>query len=107
MTLTERLEELGNGFRGLGIPSSHYFRPVKDAPMLIWAEDGSVGFRGDNKTEEQLVSGTVDYFTNVEYDRNVDTIQFFLNRVCSHWSLRSVQYEDETNLIHVEWEWVY
>ena len=36
----------------------------------------------------------------------VDTIQDALNGIenCG-WRLESVQYEDETNLIHFEWTW--
>lgn len=106
MTLTERLHSVGSAFNALGIPSTHYWHPVKDAPLLIWAEDGSVGFHSDNRTAEQMVTGTVDYFTHTEFDTNIDSIQTMLDGFMSSWSLNSVQYEEETNLIHYEWEWV-
>ena len=45
----------------------------------------------------------VDYFTQTEYDPNIDKVQQALNSVCSNWILNSVQYEDDTKLIHYEW----
>lgn len=105
MTLTEKLRSIGEGFSGLGIPSTHYWHPVKDAPLLIWAEDGSVSFHSDNKMAEQSITGSCDYFTKVEFDPNIDSIQFFLDSNASSWNLESVQYEEETNLIHYEWKW--
>lgn len=83
----------------------HYFRVVKDVPYCIWAEDGE----GDslwtsNHQSEQVITGTIDYFTRVEFDENVTNIQNALNDIenCG-WQLNSIQYEDDTNLIHYEW----
>ena len=83
----------------------HYWRPRLQAPYLIWAEEGE----GDslwtsNHLQEQIITGTVDYFTKTELDPIVDTIQEKLNGVESlGWNLEAVQYEDETNLIHYSW----
>lgn len=83
----------------------HYWRPRLQAPYLIWAEEGE----GDslwtsNHLQEQVIKGTVDYFTKTELDPIVDTIQEKLNGVESlGWNLEAVQYEDETNLIHFSW----
>ena len=83
----------------------HYWRPRLQAPYLIWAEEGE----GDslwtsNHLQEQVIKGTVDYFTKTELDPIVDTIQEKLNGVESlGWNLEAVQYEDETNLIHYSW----
>ena len=83
----------------------HYWRPVTSAPVCIWQEDGEGGsIRMDLKEREQAITGTVDYFTKDEFDGNADKIQKALNRVCSNWSINSVQYESETKLIHYEWE---
>jgi hypothetical protein len=35
----------------------------------------------------------------------LDNIQAALNSLRIPWRLNSVQYEDETNLIHYEWTW--
>jgi len=81
----------------------HYWRPVISAPMCIWAEDGENSFRSDFRQREQGITGTVDYYTKDEFDANVDKVQTALNSVCSNWQINSVQYEDDTKLIHYEW----
>lgn len=84
----------------------HYWRASVTPPYLIWAEDGEDGsFDADNKKREQQIHGTADYFTRTEFDATVDGIQNALANISCGWRLRSVQYEDETGLIHYEWEW--
>lgn len=82
----------------------HYFRPQQNPPYCIWAEDSENGVGADNSKAEQAPRGTVDYFTKNEFDGNIDTIQTALDS-CAAWYLNSVQYEDDTNLIHYEWVW--
>ena len=85
----------------------HYKRPGKNKTQyVVWQEDGS-GTDGwfNNHMGEQQIHGTIDLFTLQEYDILVDEIQERLNRLSAGWSLQLVQYEDETNLIHYEWEW--
>lgn len=91
-----------------GLRVYHYWRPRLDAPFCIWAEDGEASaLSAGNRKREQAISGTVDYFTRTEYDPKVDAIQEALNGVEGlGWALNSVQYEDETNLIHFEWSFV-
>ena len=83
----------------------HYWHPRLEAPFCIWAEDGEGdSLHSNNIKSEQVISGTIDYFTKIEYDTNVDLIQETLNNAeCLAWQLNSVQYEEETNLIHYEW----
>lgn len=84
----------------------HYWHPRLEAPFCIWAEEGE----GDslwvsNHLQEQVITGTVDYFTKTELDPMVDYIQSALNSVeLLGWKLDSVMYEDETNLIHYSWD---
>lgn len=83
----------------------HYYRAVTDVPVIIWQEDGEgESLHSNNLKEEQNVEGTVDFFTKTEFDPIVDAIQDALNPVCA-FTLNSVQYESETNLIHYEWIW--
>ena len=76
-----------------------------EPPFCVWAEDGENGFNAGNRKAEQAITGTVDYYTLREYDPAVDNIQTALNSLRIPWQLNSVQYEDETNLIHYEWTW--
>jgi hypothetical protein len=82
----------------------HYHKPEAiKAPYIIWAEDGEGdSFHSGNHKSEQLIQGVVDYYTLREFDATVDLIQAALNGVCA-FSLDSVQYEDETKLIHYHW----
>ena len=114
MTLQQKLERVGAALVG-GLASSecgvyHYWRPMMQAPFCVWAEDGEASQLGaDNLKAEQAVYGYIDYFTKTEYDANIDAIQAALQelagQIAFYWRLDSVQYEDETNLIHYQWEW--
>lgn len=98
-----RLKEFGAGLAKV-VRAYHYWRPVQNVPYAIWQEDGEENsFDGNNVKQEQQIHLTVDYFTKTEFDTNVDAIQDYLNSTCG-WRLMSVDYEDETNLIHYEWE---
>ena len=90
-----------------GLAVYHYWHPRLQAPYCIWAEDGE----GDslwtsNHKKEQIITGTIDYYTKTDFDPMVDTIQEKLNEIENlGWSLASVMYEDETGLIHFSWDW--
>lgn len=88
-----------------GLTVYHYWHPRLNAPYCIWAEDGEGNsLDGDNHKAEQVIRGTIDYFTRKEFDETVEIIQENLNTTEDvGWVLNSVQYEDETNLIHYEW----
>ena len=83
----------------------HYWHPRLEAPYCIWAEEGEGdSIWASNHLHEQVIAGSVDYFTKLEFDPVVDEIQEKLNEVeCLGWQLESVLYEDETNLIHFTW----
>lgn len=106
-SLQSKLEKVGTALHSqLGDIVFHYWRPITTGPMCVWAEDGEGNsFRSDRIEREQALTGTVDYFTQEEFDANLDKIQTALNTVCSNWSINSVQYEDATGLIHYEWSW--
>lgn len=84
-------------------PCTHYLRSVSTTPFVVWQEDADNSTRADNAVEEQAISGTIDLFSRIEYDPAIDVVQDFLNRYGCSWYLSSVQYEDDTNLIHHEW----
>lgn len=85
------------------VPCTHYLRAGSSAPFVVWQEDADNSNRADNAVEEQAISGTIDLFSRIEYDPAIDKIQTFLNSYGASWYLNSVQFEDETNLIHHEW----
>lgn len=83
----------------------HYWRQVSKKRYIIWAEDGEENSLNlDNKKAIQQVTGTIDLFTQTEYDPIADEIQEGLNELEIGWTLLDVNYEEETKLIHWEWE---
>lgn len=107
MTLSQKLNALSSTYTGItGVTSYHYWRPQMNAPFIVWAEDGGEGLTTGNHIGEQAVTGTTDYYTKTENDSTIDSIQDAQNAVEGlWWSLNSVQYEEETGLIHFEWRW--
>lgn len=85
----------------------HHFDRPKDKPKhwIVWQEDGEAeSFYGDGRKGEQQARGTIDCFTKIEYDPLLDEIQDALEAAPNiAWNLESVQYEDDTKLIHYEW----
>lgn len=85
----------------------HYKRPSDTTkPWIVWQEDGEgQSFDSGNRKSEQQIHGTIDCYSLTEYDPLFDEVQDALNVVSNvGWNLASVQYEDDTNLIHYEWE---
>ena len=107
MTLNDKLKSIRDAFAGAAENVYHYWRERKMFPCIVWQEDGEDSFGANNQKAEQAVSGTLDYFTKTEFDPTVDEIQHIFGTLGVSWKLNSVQYEDETNLIHYEWAWVY
>lgn len=84
----------------------HYRRPPRPKKSyIVWAEDGEEdSFEAEDRKGEQQLHGTIDYYAFFEFDEKVDMIQEALNDAGIGFRLNSVQYEDETNLIHFEWD---
>lgn len=72
---------------------------------IVWAEDSARdGLYADNILIEQVIQGTIDYFTHQEYDPVLHEIQEKLDSaewLC--WYLNSIQKERDTGYTHYEW----
>lgn len=109
MQLSQKLKLVRNALTAVSTKVSHYKRPPNVDGWIIWQEDSESGsFKAGNHLAEQQIHGTVDYYTKTEYDQTCDDIQTALDASSRiGWMLSSVQYEDETGLIHYEWDfWV-
>lgn len=80
----------------------HYEAFKKTDQYIVWAEDGGYNGYGDNKSTTRVITGTVDYFTKVEADPEVEDIQTALDSIDIAWSMNSIQYEDDTGYVHYE-----
>lgn len=114
-SLTNNLKQVKNALLTVkdanekAVPCYHYVRPENvEKNYIVWAEDGEeTSFDADNVKQEQKLHGTIDYFTQKEFDEVCDNIQTALNSAGIGFRLYSVQYEDDTKLIHYEWAfWV-
>lgn len=82
----------------------HYTAPKNGAvPYLVWAEDTRSDFIADNKHVEAGIEGTIDFFTRTENDPLKEAVEAVLNDLPIGWYLNSIQYEEDTGLIHFEW----
>lgn len=84
----------------------HYEAAEQTEKYIVWAEDGEGNsLHAGNQKTEQVIQGTIDYFTKEEGDLTVDKIENALSIDEISFYLNSVQYEDETGFIHYEWIW--
>lgn len=74
-----------------------------EVPYAVWAEDTRMDFEADGQHIEIAWQGTIDYFTRDEDDDGVDDIEEMLSDLDIPWHLNSVQFDEETNVIHYEW----
>lgn len=107
MSLQSKIKQIGTALsNALGSNVHHYFRPDGECPSCVWQEAGEdLSFYASNIKQEQTIRGTVDYYTQTEFDANADIIQTALQSIGAAWVLESVQYEAETKMIHYEWSW--
>lgn len=101
-------DELVNALKLTGIPFAEYAWDTRpDGAFGVIAIDGEAdSLQADDHMVNQAPQGTVDLFTPDSDRDQMALIQETLNSFdgCA-WYLNSVQYEDETRLLH--WEWVF
>ena len=84
----------------------HYFAGPNTAPPYItWLEDGDNDLNAGNAHAERCYTGSTHLFTKNEDDPLFERIPAALESIGASWYLNSVQYEDDTGLIHYEWYW--
>lgn len=105
MTLQQKLKRFGESLADLAPNVYHYHRRQKDFPCVIWQEEGPASFYLDDQLSESAPAGSLDYFTQEEFDPAVDEIELTLAALGISWRLNSIQYEEDTGLIHYEWLW--
>lgn len=75
-------------------------------PYIVWAEDSqSDSLHGDGKMINQTIEGTIDLFSKTPDDPMIKQIQSALNAAGIGFRLNSIQFEQDTRIIHHEWVW--
>lgn len=104
-SLTSLLSEPITIFGPLGYVY-HYQKPAEiEAPYAVWQEFNEESFNSDNAKNERVLNGTIDFYSLEEADTKLDEIEEALMQMGATWQLSSVQFEEDTNLIHHQWEW--
>ena len=102
------LEPLSAALAALTERCYHYYAmPGTTPPYIVWAEDGDNDLSADNVHAERCFEGTVDLFTREEGDDLIEAVPSALEGVGAAYYLNSVQYEEDTGLLHFEWVWQY
>lgn len=100
------LETLQAALAGLTESAYHYFaQPNAQPPYIVWAEDADNDLLADNVHAERMYQGTIDLYTNADADPLTQSILAALETIGAAYYLNSVQYEEETGLVHFEWVW--
>lgn len=108
MSLNQKLTRIYIALNGIqGAKVYHYAKAASaKAPYVVWQEDATNEFKTGNRRGEYQVHGTIDIFSSKEFDALFDDVPAALDGIASV-NLNSVQYEDDTKLIHYEYEfWV-
>lgn len=105
MTFQDKLKAFSDAVSNIPGEVFHYRRAKLSPPYTVWQEDSEDALSADNSVAEQSPSGTLDYYTKEEFDPRVDEIQIVLSGIPASWYLNSVQYEEDTGIIHYEWVW--
>lgn len=104
MNLTIKLKKVRDALNNINVSVCHYDGADKSKDYIVWAESGEAdSFHSDNRKDDQVITGTIDFFTKTEYSSVIDDIQEELNNANISFSLNSVQFEEETRFIHYEW----
>lgn len=96
--------ELLGALQASGIPFAAYkWDRAPQAPYgIVQLEGGADTVPGDDRILLQAVRGSVDLFAPTYSAEWPEAVQAAMAGVVA-WQLNSVQYEDDTRLIHYEW----
>lgn len=101
------MQKLLTALTNIGYPYAHFaFVKAPDSTYIIWGEEDVEPLRAGMKQAERIIHGYVDLFTRDDSTTIVSTVETELNKIegFSFW-LNSIQFEEETGLIHYEWKW--
>lgn len=98
------MDDLISALAATELPFAHFgwsHAPAGD--YGVYAEDGANDLIAGNAHAERVVEGTVDWFTRDDTLAAKATIETALTSAGCAWYLNSIQFEDDTGYIHIEW----
>jgi hypothetical protein len=106
LNLNEKLRYFAEVLSNTTDRAWHYVKPERERfPYAIWTEYSEEGsLPANNRKKYQPVAILLDYFTQTEFDPEIDRIQDALNSAGRiQFELTDIQYEEETAVIHYSW----
>lgn len=85
--------------------SVSHMQRLKSKRYFVWQEDGVNDLLASNKHVERAVTGYTDLFTTMEFDPWANAFEKSLTDYEIAWSLRDIQYEEDTGITHYTWDW--
>lgn len=74
-------------------------------PYVIYGVDGEEQLKADNRISLHIDQGYIDLYTTDAKDKLIKAIPEALDINEISFKLNSVQFEEETGLLHYEWRW--
>lgn len=105
------ISQFGSGLNAIekGPPFVHFsWDPAPDTDFGVYAEEDESLFRSDNRHSEKTTLVYVNLYTRDDTGATKDKIETYFNSLMNGentlgWYVNTIQYEDETRFIHVEW----
>ena len=82
-----------------------HFERMQSKRYFVWQEDGDNDLSADGVHAEKAVTRFTDLFTTVEFDPWAEALGDSFDQYGIFWTLRDVQYEEETGITHYTWDW--
>lgn len=101
------MDEILVELKKLGAFAAYAWSPAPADNYGVIAIDGQNAFRAGDKLAEKVPEGTIDWFTRSPASTMPGEVESLLDRLGASWYLNSVQYEEDTGLLHYEWVWQY
>lgn len=103
--------DLGDGLNAVknGLRFAHFsWDPAPNADYGVYAEDDESLFRADNRHGEKTTIAYVNLFTRDQTGLTKFLVERYFNQlmdgpVTFGWYVNTMQYEEETRYIHIEW----
>lgn len=103
ITFAELLQALNT--TGIQFAAFAWAAPPQTEAWGVVSIDGGFGLAGDDTHAEDALEGTIDLFTRRLDASHFTTVKSCLQGLDFCYRLNSVQYEQDTRLLHYEWVW--
>lgn len=99
-------DELVTALKAMDVPFAEFgwaTRPTSDFGVVALDMESGKS-ESDNGTRCAVMEGTADLYMHGMNSTHIQAVETVLETVCgASWELNSVQYEQDTKLLHYEW----